>query len=90
MDIKIILPAYDIPDGSTVTKITGTYQYILSKTIRIFGELKQEIKQQNIVFLTKPDNPINFISAIADYTSLIWVTTEEELYEYLQEKLDII
>jgi len=96
-EIGVILTAKDIPDNSNTTKRTGTTIYILRKEIKIYGEMYDEtysesnperhkkISQEGIVFLIKHDDPHN-ITAIPRDTILIWITNEDEYYNYLYKK----
>ena len=92
MEIGVILTASDIPDGSMVTKRssmvtkrTGKCVYVLQEIVKIYGEHRQEIAQEGIVFLIKHGDPQN-ISAIPRDTLLVWITTEYEYYNYLSDK----
>ncbi len=90
MEIGIILPACEIPDGSIVTKRTGTYRHMINKRIPIYGKVKggpREMKQQGIVFIIKIDDP-EYITALKDDTMLIWWTTEEKYYDHLSWKTE--
>lgn len=71
MNIKVILPASQIPENSVVRKIgPNTKGYFLKKEIEIFGVHQQIVKHSNIVFLCLDGN----ISAYNDTTEFIWET----------------
>jgi len=83
--IKILLPAWKIPEGETVTKPTGTKEYQLRKDIRVFNQIKREdgytITAEKGTLLLVYETNINIISA---NDTLGWVTSFESLYYRLQ------
>lgn len=84
-EIGIIIVAHKIPDGSIVTKRTGTYRHLLKKKMAIYGKNSQVLQQQGIVYIIKINDP-EYITAIPNDTELIWWTTEEEFYNYIDYK----
>lgn len=84
--LKILLPAKQIPHGSTVMKRTGHYQLTLSHEIRIFVPNKQEEMQPQFIkgfFLQGA--PQADLNQIAGDTELLWVTTAEYFMDYLEK-----
>ena len=85
--IKIILPAAEIPDGSIVTKRTGSKQYTLQSVIKYYdleGKCR-EIKTEDSVKLLISDN--GSINAVSPETELVWETTFDDLqYMYEEDK----
>lgn len=84
--MEVLLPAGDIPDGSTVTKRTGAKEYILKHKIKIYadknsGTTPQVLEADGVKYLTG-DGAIN---AISDNVVLIWKTTTGELHRFLDE-----
>ena len=79
--MKVILPAQSIPDGSTVTKVTGRKLCKLVNTVKIYGEHKEEVVVQGCKFLISDGN----INAIPALTELIWIVEELELLRYLED-----
>lgn len=76
MNVKIILPASQIPENSIVRKVgPNTKCYILKKEIKIFGIDQQPVKHSNMVFLCLDGN----ISACSDTTEFIWETDFDSL-----------
>jgi len=86
-EIGIIIAAYKIPDGSTVTKRTGTYRHLLRKKMAIYGKGQIQLKQEGIVYIIKINDP-EYITAIANDTLLVWWTTEEEMYDFIDYKME--
>ena len=89
MKIGIIAQASQIPDGSIITKKTGTFEYKLVSNINIYGADQQKINKKNIKFLVKieDDEEDNIkISAVPDDIVLVWWTTEKEYYQYMDKK----
>ena len=94
MKIKIILPAWKIPLGATVTKRTGTKKYKLLDKLRVFPRQgsketeksaeRQEIRAESGVLFLVRDGDANAILAA---TELIWATTFEELAHHLEHVL---
>ena len=83
-EIGIVLSAGEIPDGSVVIKRTGEKRYMLSRKINIYGKSKPEIKYcSGILFLMSEE----YINTVLSDTLLIWITTEEDYFNYLGELL---
>lgn len=86
--IDVLLPAGDIPDGSTVTKRTGAKEYTLKQKIKIYadkdsGTSPQVLEADGVKYLTG-DGAIN---AISDNVVLVWKTTTGELHSFLDKLL---
>ncbi len=83
--IKVILPASEIPLGSTVTKRTGTSEYTIVESITIHkeGGGKQVIKAEDDNRFLMPEGDSRSISSVSGATELAWVTDFETLKEFL-------
>lgn len=81
--IKVILPASYIPNGSKVTKATGTCIHTLLDKIVIHSDCshmdKQEICGSNVKFIVRDGG----ISAIANDTELAWIASISDLQQLL-------
>ena len=74
--LKIIIEAGQVPDGATVTKVTGAKEYTLSSEIRFYGDESPNIKaDKDVRFLINGDS-VNIISA---YKEVAWYADLEEL-----------
>ncbi len=86
--MKVILPASEIPNGSTVTKRTGLKEYTLQRFIRVYvapGE-SEEIRAKNgTVFLCDRRGQVYF-DAYPGETELVWSLDEGRLHRYLHDK----
>lgn len=85
--MKVILPARDIPLLSTITKCGGSKKYIIKDRITIYDQNrgKQEILATKDSFLLISDN--GDANSIGGSTELIWIVSENELFDYLTESL---
>lgn len=86
--MKIILTARAIPLLSTVTKCGGSKQYIIKDRITIYDKAngKKELLATNDSFLLISDN--GDATSIGGNTELIWLVSENELFDYLNEMLE--
>lgn len=83
---KLILPAKDIENESTVTKRTGQKEYTLIRSINIYNNKgsKQTIDaEKGAVFLA--DERGNF-SAYSGDTELVWCLSYDELYNFVTRR----
>ena len=87
--MKIILPAGEIPIGSRVTKRTGTSTFKLIDMVQIYSDIKGEPSKK-----IRADEGVRFligvngggdINAISDKTELCWITSRDELLDFLEE-----
>ena len=83
-EIKIILPAKDIPENATVHKKGGTYLYDLRSDLRVAGKTLTTFKSKYMFDVKRT----NMISVIPEDTELVWVTTPERLHAYLTGYLE--
>lgn len=81
--VKILLPAYVIPLGSTVTKPTGSKEYTLADDIKVFQE---EHPNKTIKFGTGVRILVNnsSINVIDDHSILGWITTFDKLNDIME------
>lgn len=80
---KILLPANEIPLGSTVTKRTGEKPYTLKDRIRIFGETgdARELKATDGTRLLVSET--GDANVVGGETELLWYAEEFELLDLL-------
>jgi hypothetical protein len=80
--ISVILKAAVIPDGSTVSKVTGEKQYILKRSIKLYGsDQKEVIPDPNTVFLISEGS----VNQYPNSTKLLWITTIDNLNSLIDE-----
>jgi len=88
--MKIILPAKEIPVGSTVTKKSGQKKYILKDYVRIYNDgivfTPSLIAGKDVLFLF---DAAGNISAIAATTEIVWIVSDKDLHEYFHERFNI-
>ena len=78
--MKVIVGAKYIEDGTTVTKVKGTKEYTLRRSIKIYGENLQEIKcSDECVFLVDSTGNIDMISN--DKELIVHVHPEDLMYD---------
>lgn len=84
MKIEVLLPASEIPDGSTVRKIGHcTFPYKIYNQVNVHG---QTIKGDDVFYLVSVNNPSNSIYAINAGTIVIWITDCDKLQQFLYSK----
>lgn len=90
--IKVILPVGLIPTDSIVRKITGTYEYKVSRQIKIYADngIGPEVinAKDGAAFLISCEETRSDISCVSGNTEVVWLTTEEQLYLWLSERID--
>lgn len=84
----VLLPARLIPKGSIVTKRSGSVEYKLESSIRVYSKPDLEFKEQRIesdgvCFLLGEHGSIN---AISDHTVLSWQVLEGDLLDFLVDR----
>lgn len=87
--IKVILPAFSIPEGRKVTKITGSTFYTLLKEIKVYGEKKEDLQvlsSPDVRYLVGENGSINAISAGKE---LMWRASADDLMRYLRSRDDL-
>jgi hypothetical protein len=90
--MKIILEAKEIPIGSFITKINGSYRYKILDKIEVYDtdkNIKQNItpiKNDDCRFLIGMSS--NGINIISSNTELVWHTTKEELIDFLNREIE--
>lgn len=78
----VVLKAEKIPDGTIVRKLTGSKEYKLRRTLKIYGEMREEIQSEGICFLVDA----NGINAYRDDKEFaIDFDTTTDAIEFLQE-----
>lgn len=84
--LKVIVEARHLEDGTIVSKKTGQKEYTIKRSIKIYGENRQEIKSDaDNIFLVDSDGNIN---QIKDSTELLAHIPADYLYRDLDEYLD--
>lgn len=90
--IKVILPVGLIPTDSIVRKITGTYEYKVSRQFKIYSYDKIDPQvidaKDGSAFLISCENTRADINCVSGTTEVVWLTTEEQLYLWLSERID--
>lgn len=82
-EMKVIVRAEFIEDGTTVTKVKGQKPYTLRRSIKIYGENRREIKcDPDCVFLMDSDGNIDMISG--DKELMVNVHPDDLLYDIQQ------
>ena len=82
----IVMPADNIPEGTTVTKVTGQNTYTLKRSIKIYGEQTQEIKYgEGIMFLISPHGNITAITS--DTELRVRFNNYIEMAEFIDDNL---
>ena len=82
--LKVIREAWQIPDGSRVTKRTGTKVYTLRKKLAIING--KTIKLDGVIFLIGGGNVV----AVDEDTELVWLTNKKDFFRILEgEILDV-
>lgn len=83
---KVIIQASHLEDGTIVTKKTGQKEYTLRRSIKIYGENRQEIKcDADNIFLVDSDGNIN---QITESTELLAQISADNLYYDLDSFLN--
>jgi hypothetical protein len=92
MKLQIAMRASEIPDGSTVTKLSGEKEYLLRKEIRFFNYAEKNkeartflgkqrvIAEKGTAFLVSD----GYINIIPDTKRLLWHTTFDDLQLYIE------
>jgi hypothetical protein len=97
--IKVIVPLGDVPLGATITKRTGTQQFIVANRIRIFSDSKTELNpkgkpkkecreiaaDENVRFIVHRGTDI---TAMPVDTEVVWFADASDLMDYLDPPED--
>lgn len=86
-EVKIIVPAYVIPEGSRVTKPTGEKVYLLHNEMKVYGNGEVSIRKSDNTRMLVFENQINIIN---DDDRLGWLISFEELFELMERQIDIL
>ena len=89
MILKVILPAGKIPEDASVTKLTGTVQYVLRKSLVIYsdvaGKPRQDIKaDEGCVFMIGERST----TVVPASKELIWIVELDVFRNYIFEHLE--
>lgn len=85
-EMKVIVRAEFIEDGTTVTKVKGQKTYTLKRSIKIYGENRREIKcDPGCVFLMDSDGNIDMVPG--DRELVVHVHPEDLMYD-IQEAME--
>ena len=85
--IRVIIPAWQVPDGSIVTKKTGEKEYHLQKDIVVYRENgeKTEIKSDHETFFLIPeDGGLISINCIGANKLVMWLAEPDDLANWLE------
>ena len=87
--MKMIIPLGDVPEGSTVTKRTGSKEYRVRDTFSIWGapkgdepKDKQEFHAGEGARFLVPDDGGD-VNALGSDIEVVWIVTREDLEAYL-------
>lgn len=86
--MRLIIPASEIPIGSTVTKRTGSKEYTIMDRIIIHESCPRPriiTAEDGCRFLIDPISPGN-VSTVTAETELAWVTDKFRLQDFLEEE----
>ena len=87
--ITLTLPAGLLPDGTVVRKPTGQKLYVVQRSIKMYGEQRQEIKADaGLVFLIAQGDEQTAITAIREDKPVSLDLSLEEAQECLQRISD--
>lgn len=78
--ITLVCPAKEIPDNYSVRKPSGQKLYRLVREIKIYGEQRQVVNAEGIVYLVAGES----INAIKDDTLVAMDLMEEDAIEFLE------
>lgn len=87
--LQIIIPLREIPVGSVVMKVGGTTKFIVQDELRVYAEdetLTITASGAGARYLIPRKGMQNGVNAYPDDRPFIWVLSERELYEWLQER----
>jgi hypothetical protein len=81
--IGVILPARDIPEGSVVTKVTGTKKYTISSSVKFYGDERfPHVKTDGTVRFLLSEGDVNVVSQSLE---LKWEVSPQELVDYFRD-----
>ena len=83
MNLSVVIPLGEVPDGETVTKLTGSKPYIVSRSVKLYSEV-QGVSNKVI----EPDPSCVFM--IGDSSINIASATKKVLWQTNLERLNII
>lgn len=88
-ELGVVLTAREVPDGSIVTKLTGTTRYVIRHTLRLFQNQDPQSRKPPVqidgTFLV---NDRGDISQVSDDSKLIWYAEAQQIMDWLSEQLD--
>lgn len=81
-ELRILLPAHEIPDRSTVSKPKGEYTYTFLRKLQVYPVKKESPKLMDLdgYFLSGAS-----INQITPNTMLHWHVTVEEFFAYVED-----
>lgn len=95
-DMKVLVPAWMLPDGALVTKRTGTSQFRIRRRMRFYtGGGADESQRQTIlprdgcVILVEVNNGDRGNDAVNIYpgsTEFMWLVDSDDLEDWLRER----
>lgn len=88
MIYKVMLPLSEIPEGSTVSKVTGQVEFTVRDTIIVYNEdrTRQTLTPHDGCRFLLGDRGV--IGAYSGKTEFHWHATAEELYQYFEDVLE--
>lgn len=89
-NITVVLPAFEIPDGSIVRKVEKGVELVLRHSITVHSGIKDKpsntLKSDDCLFLINPRN--GDINTIPTNKRLNWTTTRYNLYRLLEDEFE--
>lgn len=80
MNIKVLMAVGRIPDGQTVTKKTGTKEYIVQRKLVVGQAQPMDIRASNgVVFLFPKFPGSTYIDAVSEDLEVAWSTSVDQL-----------
>ena len=90
---RIILPAKQIPVGSTVSKITGSKEFVLANGLTVYRKRRDnedKSRPSKIEVFSEEDEVMllaeGYASIEPNDKELVWLATPEEFAEYAHRK----
>lgn len=85
MQLKVIIPVNDVPEGETVTLVKGRKRYVVRDSLTLFsaGGVRQELKASAGCRILSHDGNG---TAISSETEVVWLTTIADLERIYEEE----
>lgn len=91
---RLILPAKQIPIGSTVQKLKGSNEYVLASSLTVYRKRRDnedKTRPSKIEITCEPDEVMLLSEGYAniepDDKELVWLATPEEYTQFIHQKV---